>query len=281
MEGIAVNTQNILDACTIINFLHIDEDEFLIKKLKAKKFNLCRKVFEETNKNVFNKFKGSLYNQNLEVKSKIKEVEIKLNYFRERIYYSEDYFQLKEEVAALTNYSKENGEFISVLLSFYLSKYEELSIIFHTDDIPAKQHFLPFFESENIGSINDSIDLLLLLFKSNTDFTSNDLKKYFSSLYSEYTFAIGGLLKEINEFQIPSNLIRNKQFRITRDAIWQSLKTLDILSLINQYYLVVEHKSEFRPLYDILSKYEYFFKQKISNEYLTKIKYHFDYYVEE
>ena len=72
MEGIIVNTRNILDACTIINFLHIDEDEFLIKQLKAKKFNLCRKVFEETNKNVFNKFKGRLYNQSIEVKSKTK-----------------------------------------------------------------------------------------------------------------------------------------------------------------------------------------------------------------
>lgn len=277
MEGVTVNTQNILDACTIINFLHIDEDEFLIKLLKAKKIYLCRKVFEETNKNVFNKFKGSVYNQSSEAKSKIKEIEVKLNYFRERIYYPEDYYQLKEEVANLTNSSKENGEFISVLLTFYLSKYEELSVTFHTDDIPAKQHFLPFFESENIGNINDSIDLLLLLFQSNSDFTTNDLKKYLSSLYTEYTFAIGGLLKEISEFKIPSNLKRNKKFRITKDAIWLSLRNLDILSLIDQYYLVVEHKAEFRPLYDILSKYEYFFKQKISNEYLFKIKYYYDY----
>lgn len=276
MEGILIKTNNILDACTIINFLHIDEDEFLIKQLKASKFKLCRKVFEETNKNVFNKFKGKNRDQNQYVKSKIKEVEIKLNHFRERIYFPEDYYELKEEVETLSSYYKDNGEFISVLLSYYLSKYEELSIVFYTDDIPAKQHFLPFFESENIGSINDSIDLLFVLFKNNSDFTISDLKKYYSSLYSEYASALSGLQKEISEFQIPNYLIRNKQFRKIRDSILSNLKKMDIANLVDEYNLVIENKSEYRHLYDILKKYGYFFKQKISAEYLTKLKHKYD-----
>jgi hypothetical protein len=201
MEGVI--THKILDACTIINFLHIDEDEFLIKQIRATKFSICKKVFDETYKNVFNKFRNSYYNQSSEVTSKTKEIDIKLNYFRDRIYFPEDYYELKDEVTKLTNYSKENGEFFSVLLSFYLSKYEEEQVAFHTDDIPAKDFFLPYFVSEKIGLINDSIDLLLFLFNQNIDFTNNDLKKYFSSLYSEYTFAISGLLKDINEFEIP------------------------------------------------------------------------------
>lgn len=272
MEGLADTTQNILDACTIINFIHIDEDEFLMRQLKSKKINLSRKVFEETNKNVLNKFKHSINKQNLEIKNSIKEIEYKLNYFREIIYYPEDYYQLKEEVASLTRYPKENGEFISVLLSYYLSKYEGEAIIFHTDDIPAKYHFTPFFECQKIGSIYDSIDLLISLQSGNKEFTSNALKKYFSNLYSEYTFSIGGLLKDINEFRIPKKLIRNSYFRNIIISIRQSLKSLDILSLIDQYYLVLDNKIEFRDLFNILSKYEYFFKQKISNEYLNKIK---------
>jgi len=274
MEGISNKGQNILDACTIINFLHIDEDEFLIKQLKANNFNICKKVFEETNKNVFNKFKSNFQSRNTEIKDKIKEIEITLNYFRERIYYPEDYFQLTEEVATLTKYSKENGEFISVLLSYYLSKYEELAIVFHTDDFPAKKYFSPFFKSESIGIINDSIDLLLLLYNNNAGFTNNDLKKYFSSLYSEYTFALSGLIKGITEFQIPRTLIKNREFRVTLEEIRKNLNSLDILNLISLYYKVEESKREYKQLYDILNKYDYFFKQKISSSYLEKIKYH-------
>jgi len=273
MEGIE-STYNIFDACTIINFLHIDEDDFLLKKLKSKNVNICSKVFNETYKNVFNKFKSISFHQNKDTNQKINEIDFKLAFFRERIYYPEHYLELKEEVAKKTNYFKENGEFISVLLSFYLSKYEEAIVTFNTDDIPAKEHFNPFFKSEDLGSINDSIDLLLLLFENNKDFSTNDLKKYFSSLFSEYAFAISGLQKEINEFQIPKNLIRNRQFRKIMDSILVSLKNLEIKDLIGQYNTVAENKTEYRALFNVLVKYKYFFNQKISNEYLDKLKFH-------
>lgn len=43
----------VLDTCTILNLLRIDEDdEFLYKKLIKLNINICQKVFEEANKNI-------------------------------------------------------------------------------------------------------------------------------------------------------------------------------------------------------------------------------------
>ena len=114
MEGLINNTQNILDACTIINLLHIDEDDFLLKKLKESKFNVCRKVFEETNKNVFNKFKGSFYYQSSEVKSKIKkellEKKEQENYsvWLEKELLSGHVFKNEELITSINVYSRED-----------------------------------------------------------------------------------------------------------------------------------------------------------------------------
>ena len=43
----------VLDTCTILNLLRIDEDdEFLYKKLIKLNINICQKFFEEANKNI-------------------------------------------------------------------------------------------------------------------------------------------------------------------------------------------------------------------------------------
>ena len=42
----------VLDTCTILNLLRIDEDEFLYKKLVKLEINICQSVFDEANRNV-------------------------------------------------------------------------------------------------------------------------------------------------------------------------------------------------------------------------------------
>ena len=42
----------VLDTCTILNLLRIDEDEFLYKKLIKLEINICQSVFDEANRNV-------------------------------------------------------------------------------------------------------------------------------------------------------------------------------------------------------------------------------------
>lgn len=275
MEGLA-NWHQVLDACSVINLLYIDEDEFLLRKLDKRKFNLCRIVFEEVHNNVFKKFKNSTVYANLQMKNLIKEIEIKLVHFRNRIFFPEDYMDLTDEVEVHTGYSKRNGEFISVSLSYYLAKYEEKNVIFYTDDFPAKYFFQRFFESHEIGEINDTIDLLFLLFQSNDDFSKNDLKKYYSSLYSEYALEISELQREMFSLEIPKHFIRNVNFRRTLDLVLLSLKEVDINGIYEQYNFVNDNKAEFRPLYDVMSKYRHFFGQRISNEFLNKLKTYHD-----
>ena len=42
----------VLDTCTILNLLRIEDDDFLYKKLMKLEINICQSVFEEANRNV-------------------------------------------------------------------------------------------------------------------------------------------------------------------------------------------------------------------------------------
>ena len=47
----------VLDTCTILNLLRIDDDEFLYKKLMKLEINICQSVFEEANRNLSSTYK--------------------------------------------------------------------------------------------------------------------------------------------------------------------------------------------------------------------------------
>jgi hypothetical protein len=260
--------QYILDACTIINMLHIDEDEFLLKKISSLRFNICKSVFDETRRNACKKFQR----QSPYPTEKRKSIEKKLNYFRERIYNDECYVELSESVAKNVNYSKQNGEFYSILLSFYLNTFEKAHIFFFTDDSPAKMHFAPHFNHSKIGYILDSVDLLILLYRHNDDFNSTDLKKFLSSLYAEYANEIAEIEKDLNAFTIPKNQIRNTNISIKLNHLRGAIRNLDLNSLSGMYKEICEVPHAYESLYRLLEKYSSFFEKELSNELLFKIQ---------
>jgi hypothetical protein len=260
--------QYILDACTIINILHIDEDEFLLKKLSSLEFKICKTVYDETRKNVFKKFERIRPYPS----DRSKLIERKLNYFRERIHNDESYNDLSDSVLESMNYPKRNGEYFSILLSYYLNTFEKCHILFFTDDSPAKEYFTPHLGHNKIGYIEDSVDLLILLYRQNQEFTTNDLKKLLSSLYYEYVVELGELEKEINGLDIPSHHIRNKDASLKLNQMRVAIKNLKLDEAYKIYVDVCGDTKKYNFLYEVLSKYSSFFEKKLSSDFLKKIK---------
>ena len=260
--------QYILDACTIINLLHIDEDEFLLKKLSSLEFKICKTVYDETRKNAFKKFERVRpYPSD---KSKI--IERKLNYFRERIHNDESYIDLSDSVLESMNYPKRNGEYFSILLSYYLNTFEKCRILFFTDDSPAKEYFTPHLGHNKMGYIEDSVDLLILLYRQNQEFTTADLKKFLSALYSEYAVEIGELEKEINGMEIPTHQIRNKDASLKLNQMRNAIRNLKLEEASKIYIDVCDDSKKYNFLYDVFAKYSSFFEKEISSDFLEKIK---------
>ncbi|MCF8254396.1 MAG: hypothetical protein K9H61_06825 [Bacteroidia bacterium] len=259
--------QYIIDACTLINLLHIDEDEFLLKKLQKLEFVLCKVVYDEINKNVFKKLQKTIpYPIEMH-----KDIEIKLNYLRERIYSDESYKDLDEALSKLLNYSKKNGEYQSMMLSFYLNTFNKTRVLFFTDDSPAKKEFAPYLEYHKIGYIEDSVDLLITLYRHNDGFTTGDLKRFLSLLYHEYACEISALEKVLQNFEIPRNEIRNRELIIMLGSLKQSINKLELGKVASLYSQVTENKKKYSPLFDMLIQFSDFFRSEISSDFLAKI----------
>ena len=173
----------ILDACTAINLIHIDQDEYLIKKLKEIDIYISEKVFEEIRKNAyvkFERFRKEPSSRKEDIKSMKEEIDAKVSIFRAYQFYNhiieKDYDdELIKHVQNATNYSLDNGEFRSTVLALYISRFKPSSIkpedfypvklFFHTDDSPAKAEFEDYFKHQQIGYIEDTVDLLILLYR--------------------------------------------------------------------------------------------------------------------
>ncbi|MCB0706404.1 MAG: hypothetical protein KDC34_13905 [Saprospiraceae bacterium] len=198
----------VLDACSIINLISIDEDDFLIKKLfKCLKLSICEKVLKEVKCNIFKK-------ENLQTKKK--EVDTLLGQLYHYVVSDstlekdcgKDFF---ERIHKIANYKKENGEFYSSALALYLSQYEEIKLFFHTDDSPAKNEFQDFFITHQIGGIEDTADLILLIYRLDDKFLNKELIKFLDSLFAEYAREVAACLKELRE--ISSFVNSNAKFR--------------------------------------------------------------------
>ena len=84
---------------------------------------------------------------------------------------------------------KENGELSATTLALKLSRDLNNRVFFYTDDYPARQEFKDFFEYQQIGYIQDSVDLLVYLYRLKTSdfFPKKKLQNYLSLLSIEYS----------------------------------------------------------------------------------------------
>lgn len=184
----------ILDACTLINLLHIDEEEFLLKKLRKLNFCIAPKVFKEIGDNAYEKVKLKSQKERNEY-SKYLDAQIAL--LRANQVQEDDFLTTEDEMEQILEYSKRNGEFHSVRLAFSISRMEERKVFFVTDDQPAKQFFQSIFQFHQVGYIEDSVDLLTLFFWLNEDFRKVHYLNFLSKLRSEYAKGLDELIEKL------------------------------------------------------------------------------------
>lgn len=195
----------ILDACTIINFLRIDEeDEFLFRSLKSLDLNIANIVYEEVNNNIRKK---SLSEKQVKYIEQIIPLFLPFSRKDNDIIkdISQDFF---DELCTFANHKKKhNGELLSSALSLCVSREKNSKVYFYTDDFPAKEQFTPYFSYQQIGVIGDSVDLLLFLYWTKSDFNDKYLKKCLQNLKSEYNMPLKQLVDKI---QVKKDLFSRK-----------------------------------------------------------------------
>ncbi len=293
MEGGLNQITCVLDACSVINLIHIDEDDFLIKKLKNIDFYLCQKVFNEVCANVYDridKYGTKKGNDNSQVRERKEEIDKVLNVFRSnqkldseiQYEFGEDFFRT---VQKLSGYSKSNGEFYSAALSLFLSRYKlsknhpngfvPTKLYFHTDDYPAKEQFSSFYLHQQIGHIEDTADLLVLLYRIDDNFTRKQLDRILSNLFSEYAHEVVVLEKKLRGLRetLSVSLLRNKTFMTNLNVLISKLHNYDFNGINELKDYFSQNKRKNKSIFDLIHSFNNVFDMEANSiSLLDKIK---------
>ena len=152
----------VLDACTILNLLRIDDEtDFLLKQLKSWTLCLPQTVYNETKLHVRSDFYPTEKNDHILVvintefdQRKTLDADIK-----------NDLDEEFERIVKLSDHNKrENGELYCVALALVKSRLENDAVTIYTDDYKATEEFRDFYRYHRVGDIGDTLDLLTLLY---------------------------------------------------------------------------------------------------------------------
>ena len=265
----------LLDACTVINLIHIDEDDFLLKKMDKLEVHINDEVFNEIRANVRKGFDNiALDKDGIE-----RVIDQKLTYFRGKKNdnsellndVGSDYF---ERIKTVTKYTKKlNGELYSSAYALYLSRFCEKKVFFYTDDYPAKEYFSSFFEYQQIGHIKDSVDLLVLLYWLDDKFTEQQLDNVLSDLHSQYATKVTVLkqkLRDFSNYNVDATFKRNKKEIVYNLSLLLSkLDKLDFKNITNLYSFFEINKLKCKDLFEILKNYNSVFELEIKSDTST------------
>ncbi len=188
----------VVDACTVINLLRIDEDDFLYKRLKSLNVNIAEEVDDEIRNNIFKNIISD------DKKMAIASL-LPLLHFEFKLYRNEDIENdlgpdVISEIKSFSNHRKDyNGEFYSAMLSLILSRTEESKVVFYTDDNRAKDQLSSLYSFQQIGTINDTVDLLLTLCSQSENFSESKLRNNLRDLKAEYSRGLRDLMVTLGE----------------------------------------------------------------------------------
>jgi F420-0:gamma-glutamyl ligase-like protein len=73
-------------------------------------------------------------------------------------------------------------------------------------------------------------------------------------------------------FEIPKSEIRNQELATMLSSLRQSIKKMELEEVSKLYLQVTEDEKKYMSIYDVLNKFSDFFRNKISSEFLVKIK---------
>jgi len=281
----------ILDACSIINLMYIEIEhgsEVVIARLQSDKFLLfiCDKVMDEAFQNAKIRLKkimkqegASVNNSNNEIYETGLEIESRIARFRNFIVQKEkiilDFGKMYySHVKDLSNYQKENGEFYSAALSLYLSRMEETQLTFYTDDLPAHADFYPFFEEQQIGKIEDSVDLLVFLYWIDDSFNKRELEFFLTELRSQYLTDAKLLFKYISKYKENQSGKKIKNIRKPLNELETRLQSYKLEGINGLRKEIYKYEKQHKQFCDRLKEFDTVFKMELDhkNNLLDKIE---------
>ena len=239
----------VLDACTIINLLRIDdeEDEFLYKHIIAQNLHIAEKVHVEVRNN-YSKNQLS-QKQNNYISRCVVDL---LNHLCQTGGYHRDDDIIKDlskqlfvEISNYTGHIKENGELYSTALSLIVSRYETEKVLFCTDDVPATNILSRYFQFQQIGSIMDTVDLLVYLYWSSSDFDRKLFDRYLSKLWADVNQPLKLFVDEIQKLKDSFSLADNKDklLRMNVDRIIRGYYQYDGSQIIDAVTCLKKNKT--------------------------------------
>lgn len=192
----------VLDACTILNLLRIDDEDsdFLLKLITNWRLYLPEAVFTETKLHVGSKFYSKEKNDHVLVTinqqfdhRKTMDNDIKKDLTEKEF----------ENIIKYCGHNKrENGELYCVALALVKSREEDNAVTVYTDDYKAIEEFESFYRYHRIGDMGDTLDLLTMLYWSTPDsvFQSTLYRTFLENLRAEYNQQLNAVAEAIDAY---------------------------------------------------------------------------------
>ena len=225
----------VLDACTILNLLRIDDEDsdFLLKLITNWRLCLPETVFTETKLHVDSDFYSKEKNDHVLVAinqqfdhRKTKDDDIKKDLGEEEF----------ENVIKFGGHNKrENGELYCVALALVKSREEDDAVTIYTDDYKAIEKFQVFYRYHRIGDMGDTLDLLTMLYRSTSDseFQFTLYRTFLENLRAEYNQQLFALKKTIYDYleQMKKSKCKDKALMENLNKIVVGYRNSDLLMM--------------------------------------------------
>ena len=212
----------VLDACTILNLLRIDDDsDFLLKLITNWRLSLPETVFSETKLHVRSDFYPKekndhnliAINREFDHRKTLDEIikkDLGIEGFESVIGFS-------------AHHKRENGELYCVALALVKSREEDASVTIYTDDYKATEEFQAFYRHHRIGDMGDTLDLLTLLYWSTPEsvFQYSLYQSFIMNLRAEFCHQLNTLAETIYSY-----LEQKKKIKCNDRALLENLNNI-------------------------------------------------------
>lgn len=192
----------VLDACTILNLLRIDDEDsdFLLKLIRNWRVCLPETVFKETKLHIRSDYYTKEKNDHILIAVNQEFDHRKtLDSVIKKDLGDEDF----ERVVKFSGHNKrENGELFCVALALSKSREEEALVTIYTDDYKAIENFRELCRYHRIGEFGDTLDLLTLLYWLTPEqvFQYSLYYSFLQNLKAEYSHQMKDLVDAIESY---------------------------------------------------------------------------------
>lgn len=210
----------VLDACTILNLLRIDDEEsdFLLKLIRNWRVCLPETVFKETKLHVRSDFYTKEKNDHILIAvNQDFDHRKTLDSVIKKDLGDEDF----ERVVKFSGHNKrENGELFCVALALSKSREEEALVTIYTDDYKAIEEFRELCRYHRFGEFGDTLDLLTLLYWLTPEkvFQYSQYYSFLENLRAEYNHQMKDLADAVESY-----LERQKKNRCKDRSLLENL----------------------------------------------------------